>query len=358
MALSVEQCLDLVNATNDDFTLDKLAVALRYPKYEVVNRILPNYKKTAAGENYTTDIQLEDASNGGSVGMLFHNDTSNVTDTDQKVSTAWRRYTNNCSYDRIQLSINQANKTRIYNYLKSKKIAMYRETADDIQAITWATPSSSTSNDALGIPSWLTFGTDNSTGGFTGGNPRYSDATTFNAGGIDASTYTRWKNYYADHQGNLNETFLDMLGDACRACDFEAPTNVGGTVDGVDTQGVLGMEFFTSNKVIKNVEKMARNSDDRIGNDLGKYQGKTLYKGIPFNYVKILDTAQTNYYGTDPLFAINFDMLYPVVLEDWYFQVDTDKNAFSHTAMTQFTDLVWNWHCENRQQAGFLINEQ
>ncbi len=358
MALTIQQCLDLVNSTRDWFTLDKLSVALKYPRYEVLNRILPMYKKMGAGENYDDDIQLEDATNGGHVGMLFYNDTSNITDTDVKIVTPWKRYTNNVSYDRIQLSINEPQKTRVYKYLKSKMIAMYRKAADDIQEAFWSNPSGTADvNTIRGIPGWITMGTDDSTGGFTGGAASYTDGTAFDVGGISSTTYTRWQNWYADHKGNLNETFLDTLGDACRATDFEAPTSPG-VVDGVNEEGLAGMEFFTSNNVIKQVEKIARNSDDRIGYDLGKYKGKTLYKNIPFNYVKILDTAVANLFGTDPLFAINFDQLYPVCLEDWYFQLDTEKNAFSHTVLTQYIDLVWNLHGENKQQFGFLLSEQ
>ena len=358
MSLTIQQCLDLVNSTRDHFTLDKLGVTLNYPKYEFCNDILKNFKKMGAGENYDDDIQLTDATNGGQVGMLFYNDTSNQTDTDKKIITPWRRYTNNCSYDRIALSINQAQKTRVYKYLKSKMISMYRKTADDLQQIGWSTPTGAAdTNSAWGIPAWLTMGTDDSDGGFTGGVASYQDGTTFNPGGIDPTVYSKWNSYYADHNGNMGEALLDQLGDACRATDFEVPT-VTGTVDGVTEGGISGMRFYTSNNLIKQVEKVARNSDDRIGYDLGKYAGKTMYKGIPFNYVKILDTTNANLYGSDPLYAVNLDLLYPVVLEDWYFQPDTDKNAFSHTVMTQFIDLVWNMHCENRQQAGFLISNQ
>jgi hypothetical protein len=357
MSLSVSQCLDLVNSTRDHFTLDKLSVALNYPRYEVLNDILKNFKKVGAGENWETNIQLTDATNGGQVGMLFHNDTSNQTDTDKKVVTPWRRYTNNCSYDRIAMSINKAEKTRVYNYLKSKMTSMYRKSADDMQNIFWGAPTGAADSDsAYGVSSWLTLGTDN-TDGFTGGKASYQDGNTFNPGGLDPTVYSKWKSYYGDHNGNLGETLLDQLGDACRATDFEAPMSPG-KVDGVDEGGLERMRFYTSNEVIKQIEKVARNSDDRIGYDLGKYKGKTLYKGIPFNYVKILDTANANLYGTNPLYAVNFDQLYPVVLEDWYFQPDTDKNAFSHTVMTQYHDLVWNLHCENRQQAGFLISQQ
>lgn len=358
MSLSIQQCLDLVNSTRDEFTLDKLSVALNYPKYEVLNDILPNYKKVGAGENWESNIQLEDATNGGHVGMLFYNDKTNVNDTDKKVITPWRRYTNNCSYDRISLSINQQQKTRVYNYLRSKKVAMYRKTADDLQVAFWSNPTGAadtTSN--LGIPAWLTLGTDN-TAGFTGGVASYLDGVNFNPGGLDPTVFTKWRSYYDDHNGNLGESLLDQLGDACRATDFEAP-NSPGEVTGVDESGLAGiMKFYTTNNVIKNVERIARNSDDRIGYDLGKYKGKTLYKGIPFHYVKVLDTVNANLYGTDPLYAINFDQLFPIVLEDWYFQPDTDKNAFSHTVFTEFIDLVWNLHCDNRQQCGFLISQQ
>ena len=353
--ITLSQCLDLVNATNDDFTLDKLAVTLNYPKYEVLNDILRTKKKTTAGERYTTDIQLEDATNGGHVGMLFQNDTSNVNDTDQKVISEWKRYTNNVSYDQIQISINKANKTRIYDYLKSKKIAMYRKAADDLQEAFWSVPA--TSSDSTSVPGWITMGTDNSAGGFNGGAGTYLDGSALTVGGLSSTTYPRWTNWYADHKGNLDSTFLDTLGDANRATDFEAPVSPG-KVDGVTTDMPNKVGYYTSNNVIKQVEKIARNSDDRIGNDLGKYAGKTMYKGIAFNYVKLLDTVQAYMWGTDPLFALNFDELYPVVLDGWFFNTDQDKNAFAHTVITQYIDLVWLMHCANRQGAGFLISEQ
>ena len=357
--ISLDQCLDLVNATNDDFILDKLSVTLNYPKYEMMNDFLSKRKKTTAGERYTSNIQLEDATNGGHVGMLFQNDTSNVNDTDHKVISEWKRYGNNVSYDQIQMSINKAYKTKQYDYLKSKKLAMYRKTGDDIQEAGWSVPiSSSDATSVIGIPGWITMGTDDSTGGFTGGAGKYLDGTALTVGNLSSTTYPKWNNWYADHKGNLDSTFLDTLGDANRATDFEAPIIPAGKIDGVETGMPSKVAYYTSNNVIKQVEKIARNSDDRIGHDLGKYAGKTTYKGIPLHYVKLLDTVQAYLWGTDPLFAINFDMLYPVVLDGWYFNVDQSKNAFSHTVITQYIDLIWLIHCENKQMGGFLISEQ
>lgn len=358
--ISLSQFETLLNATRDYFTPEQLAVTLNYPKYEVMNRILRTLKKTATGERYTSNIQLEDSTNGGAVGMFFVQDQSNLYDTDQKVISEWKHYTNNCSYDLAQVDINKGDKIKEYDYIKSQKTAMYRKTADDIQEQFWSAPAtSSDGNKIFGPSSWLTLGTDNATitSGFTGTTAQYLDTNTFNPGGISPTTYSKWRSLYLDHNGNLNETFLDLLGDANRATDFEAPLEPV-KVDGVDQEVPRKVQYYTSNNVIKQVEKMARNSDDRIGNDLGKYAGKTTYKGIVFNYVKLLDTAQSTQWGTDPLFAINFDQMYPVVLMNWYFRTDKGKNAFSHNVYTEFVDLYWLFHCENRQAAGFLVSQQ
>jgi hypothetical protein len=201
-------------------------------------------------------------------------------------------------------------------------------------------------------------GADNSTIGFNGLNPEYTDGNDFNVGGLSSTTYPKWSNIYVDHNGILNETLLDTLGDCNRQIDFEAPVIPGGTITGVSAGLPDKVAYYTSNNIIRNVEKIARNSDDRIGNDLGKYAGKTLYKGIPFNYVKILDTASTHLYGTDPIFAINFDIMYPVVLDGWFFNSDQSKNATAHTVVTEFIDLVWNIHSENRAEGGYLVSQQ
>ncbi len=358
--ISLAQFETLLNATRKWFTPDQLAVTLNYPKYEVMNRILRKYKKTKTGRSYTTNIQLEDSTNGGAVGMFFVQDQSNLYETDHKPETAWKHYTNNCSYDLAQVDINSGDKLKEYDYIESQKTAMWRKCADDIQEQWWSAPAtSSDANKIFGPSSWLTLGDDNATikSGFTGTTAQYLDTNTFNPGGVNPTTYAKWRSLYLDHNGNLNETFLDLLGDAVRATDFEAPLEPQ-KVNGVEENVPRKVQFYTSNNVIKQVEKMARNSDDRIGNNLGKYQGKTTYNDIQFNYVKLLDTAQSTQWGTDPLFAINFNVLYPIVLRNWYWRHDKGKNAFSHNVYTEYTDLYWGCHCENRQGAGFLVSQQ
>jgi len=357
-SLSISQCLDLINSTRSMFTPGKLAAVMGYTRYDAMND-LAKYKKTTTGIDYTTNIQLEDATNGGAVGMLFHQDVSNINDTDQKVRSYLKRYTNNCTYDRIQLSVNKGDKIKEYDYLKSKKLAMYRKSADDIQKAKWTVPASASDTLSItGIPGFLTLGTDN-TAGFTGTNGNYLDGANFDVGGLSATTYSQWASYYDDHNGALDDTLFDRLGDACRATDFQAPNMPNGMkIEGVTESVPTKVQFYTSNNVIKMVEKMLRNSDDSITYDLGKHNGKAVYKSIPFNYVQLLDTANTTVYGTDPIFAVNYDELFPIVLDGWYFDVDEDRNAWSSTVITQYVNLIYNYHCCNRKACGFLISQQ
>lgn len=358
--MSLAQFTTLLNATDPDFTPNQLAMTLNYKKYEVTNTILPKFKKMASGTAYETHIQLEDSPNGGNVGMFFNQDAIQLYETDQTITSNYRHYKNGCSYDQLQLDLNKGDRVHRYNYIKSQRMAMHRKVADDIKETFWSAPASSADTTTpIGPFGWLVMGDDNSTGTFSGGDPYYLDGNTYSAGGQATGTYSKWKNYYADHNGILDDTLLDLMGTANRKTSFEVPLVPSiQKVDGVDTKVPMKVVYYTSDNVLKQIEKIARNSDDRIGYDLGKYAGETTYKGIPFRYNDIFDTASTYLYGTDPIVAINWDVMYPVVVRNWYFKSITKPHPFCDTAFNETVHLVWaGCHCSNRQQVGYMISQ-
>jgi len=358
--MSLAQFETLLNATDADFEPQKLAMTLNYRTYEVTNTILPNFKKLGSGQSWQSHIQVEDSANGGHTGMFFVQDNLNLYETDQRLTSNYRHYVTGCIYDEAQIDINSGDRVQRYNYIKSQRMAMHRKAADDIKVAFWSAPASSADTTSpIGPFGWLTLGTDNDTGSFSGDDPYYLDGNTYSAGGLARGTFPRLKSYYADHNGELNDSLLDLLGTANRKTSFEVPLvpNVE-SVNGVVTNGPRSVVYYTSNNVIKNIEKIARNSDDRIGYDLGKYAGETTYKGIPFRYNEIFDTASTYLYGTDPIVAINWSVMYPVVVRNWYFRKSVQRHPFCHTAFTEHIDLYWTGcHCDNPQQAGFLISQ-
>lgn len=355
--MSISQFETLLNATNAKYKPDQLAVTLKHKKYEVTNNILPKFKQMGSGTQWETHIQLEDSPNGGHTGLFFAQNQTQLFETDQKLVSTYRHYKNSISYDTIQLDINRGDAVQRYNYLKSQRIALTRKVADDIKETFWSAPASSADTTSpIGPFGWLTLGTDGSTGDFTGGEPYYLDGTQYTTGGLSRTTYTRLKTYYADHNGLLDSSLLDLMARANLMTSFEVPIVPElASVDGALTD--MNVVYYTSANVIINIEKIARNSDDRVGYDLGKYRGETTYKGIPFRHNDVFDTASTYLYGTDPIVAIDWKVMYPVVVKNWYFNSNVQQNPFCDTAKDEFVHLLWaGCHCESPQMAGYLIS--
>jgi len=358
--ITIDQARDLVNATLQRISDDPLQVTLAQSNYPAVQMLTEENVKYDGGKFITWDVTLSTSGNAKNT-QLYGTDTTNVTNTTHEGHTHWTHSTTNFSYDVREILLNAGDRVKIFNVLKAKKVDAWSDMITLLENGFWSTPTSST--DALnpnGAPAWLTQGTNGSTGGFTGYSPHYAGGTTdFDAGGINTTSAinTRWANYYADHDGNIDDSLLDILSSAWRKCNFKAPAIASDVLN--PKSDLSKVRFYSNDNVIKNLEKLARLSDDRIGNDLGKYQGATVYKGIPFIYSPNLDTADTNLYGTDPIFGINHNYLYPVVLRGQYFEVSKPINdKEQHQVLTVFVDLSYAYVCKNRRNAGFLINQQ
>jgi hypothetical protein len=359
--ITIDQAVDLGYATLQSFKQDDFAVALKHPRYEAINKWFREEKmQLDGGDRVTRYIQLRDTGNAQHV-RLYETDTPNVVNTDEEIQVNWTHAITSFSYDRRELAMNLGNKVRVYNYLKSRRMGAYREFADLLEEAAWTTPTSSSDDlNPHGIPAWLSWGTDDSTGGFTAYSAHYNDGsqTTYNAGGIasSASSNPRWANYYADHQGNLDDTCLTLLRRAFRQTYFQAPLEPAKIFE--DTE-YGNYRLYSNDNVIGTFEELAMKSDDRVGPDLGKYAGKTMFKGIPFVYVDILDTADTDTYGTDPIFGVDHNQFYPVVLKGEYFRVNKPMSKVGqHNVLTVYVDLSYAYICEDRRRAGFLVNEQ
>ncbi len=354
--MTLAQFETLLNATDAYYKPDQLAVTLNHKKYEVTNNILPKFKQTGSGTQWETHIQLEDSPNGGHTGMGFAQNQTQIFDTDHKLVSTYRHYKNSISYDTILLDINRGDAVQRYNYLTSQRKALTRKVADDVKETFWSAPASAADTTSpIGPFGWLTLGTAGDTGSFSGGEPYYLDGTQYTTGGLSRTTYPKLATYYADHKGLLDSSLLDKLAMADLKTSFEAPIVPDMTKVGVDSMNVVR---YTSANVIMNIEKIARNSDDRLGYDLGKYRGETTYKSIPFRYNDIFDTASTYLYGTDPIVAIDWKVMYPVVVKNWYFNSNVQQNPFCDTAKDEFVHLLWaGCHCENPMLTGYLISQ-
>lgn len=369
--ITIQQAIDLGHATLEAFEQDSLQMALKHQCYEVVNRWFgPDKMMLDGGDRVEKFISLRDTGNAQHTRM-YGTDTPNISNVDEKIKVEWTHAQVSYSYSVKEIAMNKNNKRRIYSLLKQRHDNAYREFADLLEESAWRTPTSASDDlNPFGIPTWLVQDNqnDSETGDFVGTQANYwsSSDSSFNPGGIDVSdedgVNKRWNSFYADHGNQLDSTMLKKLSRAFRKTKFQSPTFASQTID--PKSSFSNFRLYTTSAVLDELEELARHSDDRVGADLGKYAGKTIFKGIPFEYVDVLDddssvsTQQGYVYGGDPIYGINHNHFRAVVLDGENFRVNKPMTKVGqHNVLTVYIDLTYQYICDNRRTAGFLISD-
>jgi hypothetical protein len=363
MEITIEQAVDVGYATLENYAKDddRLEMTFKEACYQPVNDLFGKDKVSLdGGDRVEGFITLGDTGNAKHI-SLWEEDSDNITNTDEKWEIQWTHAATNMTYNRIELGMNMGDDVKVYNYLNGKRKNMYREFGELLQDAIFQTPTSaSDKKNPHGLVSWISQGTNGSTGGFNAYSGRYNDGsgTAYNIGGIasSSSSNARWASYYMDHDGQLGDNVVVLLDRATRQTNFMPPV----LVEETGPKHTFGAyRYFSNDKVIGNLNHLLLQSDDKVGPDLGKYHGLTVYKGTPFIYVQKLDTANTSTYGTDPIIACNMDYIKVFVLASNNFVVSKPKERDNqHNVLKVHVDLSYAICCTNRQRAGFLINQQ
>jgi hypothetical protein len=363
MEITIQQAIDLGYATLSNYAKegDRLEMTLKEANYQAVNDMFGKDKTSLrGGDEISGYITLSDTGNAKHI-SLWEEDSDNVENTDEEWKVYWTHASTNMSYNRIELQMNMGDKVRVYDYLNGKRKNMFREFAELLQDAIFSSPTSADDDkNPHGLVSWLSQGTDGSTGGFTGYSARYNDGsgTSYNAGGIASSSTSnaRWASYYADHDGELGDNLLTIVDEAVRKTGFTPPI----IMEEVAPKHSFGSyRYFSNNKIMANLNHLALQSDDKVGKDLTKYHGNPMINGVPFIYVQKLDTANTSTYGTDPIIACNLDYIKVFCLDGNNFVMSKPKERDNqHNVLKVHVDLSYVIACTNRQRAGFLINKQ
>ena len=359
--ITMDQAIDVGSSVFAAHKKDDLQMTFAKTNYQALNDAFGKDKMIlSGGDQIKSWITLKDTGNAKHVGTGWDEDSHNPRNINVEVVTKWFQATTNTDYSRVELGYTQDDKLRTYRYLQGQKLNMFREFADLLYDAMWTTPSSAT--DTLsphGFPAWLSEGDDNSEGAFTGYKAQYSTGgTEYNVGGVvsTSASNARWASFYGDHNGELGDNLLDLIDFAMMETYFIPPI-IPAKVD--NPTNMHNFRFFTNSTIRRNINGLLRKSDDRIGSDLAKYSGVPFYQGIPVLYVQALNTADTDTYGTDPLFGVNMDYLDVYVSKANNFVVSPPKpRDAQHNILSVYLDLSYTYHCKNRQRLGFLLNQQ
>ncbi len=358
--ITIDQAIDIMNLTLEDIQRRELTMTYTYHNYSLFNTLW-SARKTTTGDKLDWLVALKDEGNAGHRG-IWAEETYNKLNLTEKPTVNWVHASSNFSYNAIELAMNKG-EAQIYDDMQLLYRNTYREFADEVFEALVATPSSSTDKDhPHGLPTWLSIGTNGSTGGWTGYDAHYDDGgspgTTYPPGGVTstATSLARWASYYADHDGDLDDSLFLMLFEACQKLNFVGPKQPGTH----DVKSSINFSLYTSNNVIKNIAALYAKADDQMGARPNiHYQLAPQFRNMDFQYVPIFDTANTATYGTDPIFGVNHQLLYPCVLRGWDFNVGKPRQRDSQSlVLTVDLHTEYQMKCTDRRMAGFLINEQ
>ncbi len=353
---------DIFHGTLEKFMAKEPVLVHAYETYEDMNMYMKDHMQVTGDE-------LKGFVTTGTVGNAgwsnpWAKDSLIVKNITKEYSLSpFKHLKGGMAFNKVEVSANSGPE-RIFDVVKHQYRKAKAEVVDSWRQAMWSGPSSAADvTSGYGIPTWLTLGTQLSTGGWTGYTSRYNDGntpgTSFSTAGLasTAAVVPEFASYYADHQGDLDESMFRIVNEALMRQNFKAPVLLG-----VGGQPKVNYACFTTKNMILTLNQLYFKLNSQVGPSpmSGGYYplSNTMVPGaIPLVWSDILDTAQVDLYGTDPIYGVNMTQLYPVYLKDWNFALSNDTASDRHLVEQRFIDYAGQpaW-CDSRHHAGFLIS--
>lgn len=327
-----------------------------YSNYQFYNTFFRGNVKTV-GKALEGHVTL--SSEGNATHSGFWAQDSLIKDNiNQRYRLGWAKATGGMMWNLIEQDINQS-PAQIYDVWKQQYNSCVKDMVEEVLDAMINGRNSATDTDRpYSVFQWIGMGTTGQTGGFNGYYGCYNDGSGtpagsgFHKGGINATTYTDWANYFGDHDNNIDDSLLTILDTATRKLNFQPPV-----IPEKLPMEKINYAMYTNDTVIKNLNAFYAKSDDNMGYRPDAHYGTPGFNRIPMVYTPPLDTANLDVYGTNPILGLNHNFIYPVILRNWDFRITKQVANLRHIVMELYMDLVYQIWCNSSPKyAGFLLS--
>ena len=232
---------------------------------------------------------------------LYDKDVYAVADIMKSVKRPWTKLTCNFEYD-VDEEVFSETRNRIVNYLGAREHAMYNDLFGLCEQDMWTKPATDneTPRPPDGIPAWVVKSAT-AAFGFNGANPAgYSSGI-----GLDSNTFVNWRNGTFTFVLVDDNDCLKKLAEAYTKTEFRSPDpNWDKQLD----RGAYRWEMYTTYAWIDEYQRLAKRSNDNIGNDMGKYRVDAKFMGVDIVWVPAFDSDATlaSYDSSDPIYGIDW----------------------------------------------------
>ena len=294
MALQESQILDLINFSLPELDKgDLIQAAQGLPEYVAFNKLMRDNRVTiASGNSWKTRVMVSLSNQARWVG-LSSVDNVNTADLSKEMVVQWAHNQVPATWEVREL-MEASGAAELADLGKERTVDAITCLADITETAFWGRPSGPSDNLVIqGVPTWITY---SATEGFNGGNATGFTSSGYK-GGIDANTYTTFKNYTGQYVDVTETDLVQKIRNAVRKCNFIPAVGAEYGAPGKPDRG-----FYTNNTVYGALEVFLDARNENLGTDiLGM---KPMLGRIPLTYVPKLDD---NLWYTDPFYGIDWN---------------------------------------------------
>jgi len=347
--IDVDSVADLLNTTLETFEKDTLTdLMLDDQEHYFVPQIMVEERvELQSGKSIIFDA-VTDSTPARHHG-LHDKDQILVQDVIAQGTVPWRFTTNNWSVDVHEIAMNR-DPSMIANLTTARRMQMWGGLSNSIETAGWDKPA--TSSDVTtpwGIKMYITkkitgSSASTSTGEFGGGNPA---GYTSGAAGISSTTETRWTNWTQQYVNPSDDDLVDKMRTAKYHTHFISPAAAHFTNE---QRGPDKYVWYMPYDILAALEKVAESKNENLGKDLAPFDDGVRFRKNPLRAVPKLDDD-----SDDPVYAINWSVMYPVGLSGKFMQVsDVAPVPGMRNNVAQHVELCWNLVCKNRRRQACL----
>lgn len=344
MSLSPDQIQDFVQTTfsvlvKKDAWKD---ISLSYQRYIVAEDFLNDKKMSVTGgPNIRAELQVRNTGTYEKSGWFATTQTK-IVDMMENITVPWTMARVSMAYS-IYEDVWQQGPQRIVSYIKARKQAMNNDLVEGLEFALWDAPTGPNEKpmSPWGMSHWF----QRSTGdfGFNGQNPSgFSDMA-----GLDATMYPNWRNGTFSYSAYTHDDFYGKLAEAMHKSHFTPPRSYAEIAGGKPQY-----QLRTSYNVVNQFFLAQTAANDNLRMDIGKWYKGPLFRGVPVEWVPVLDNpASPVYDATDPIYGIDrtsLKMFYREGREKTFHPPMRDSSQ--PDVIKQFVDLQWNWIMMDRRK--------
>jgi len=334
--LQADDITDLVNSTDQNrgrYKLTELMTDLQ--EHFAMTRLMRKGRVTlGAGRGIQINTLMNPDTNARNTGLFA---VDNVSRTDGSVigSVPFRHSVGASTFDVIETAMNKSPEA-IWDLTAELRAQKLTSLSQLMETNFWGEPSaSSDATTPFGLKYWLTY---NATEGFNGGN---NSNFSGGPGGIDRTSYSRWKNYtfkYTDADSKTD--CIRKIRKAMWKTGFKPPAPNMGLKD-YNTGN--NYEIFTTYDNVSRWEELAENQNDNLGNDLASKDGDVMIRKTPVFAVPYLESNEAT---SDPIVGINWGVFKIAFLRGREMvHTPFHRAPNQHNVRQDFIDCTYNIVC-------------